>query len=323
MFKNLFFLLIFMCLFSCNYPGKGSLGGWSYFTFPIQKNKFKLAVDSFRKAHPENVIPEKWQYDSDYWQKGTGALEGDVLYLNKGREEMYFFSYMPRVEDQNGVSTRIALRSVFKNGKWSRKVELDEVEQKIISKRFHEEIISELESITKTKSKSEHEIYEQSENDYEHSGKRSNLVLVIDSTKYSAVKKVLSLREKSDSAATVLMNGKFDVPAVLKLEEICAKVKTDDFTMQSFTTTVEDLFYSHMASFTNYYMANPNSCLRGKLKLSMEEYMSAYAPKDRMKKHLEKNKRILKKAELENFSPKQISFLHALFDNIKLRVDNF
>lgn len=320
MLKKVFFLLISILYFSCNYPEEGSLGGWSYVIIPMQKDKFKLALDSFRKAHPEDVIPEKWQYDSDYWQKDAHlALEGDVLYLKKGPQEMFFFSYIPTAEDQSGFSTTIALRSVFKNGTWYRKAELDTAEQKRLSKRFHEEILAELESITKTKFRSEIEIYEHPESDQKHLGKRSNSAVVIDSSKYPDVKKVLSLREKSDSVAAVLVHGKFDVVTVHILEEICGKLKADDFTMQTFTTTVEDLFYSHMASFTSYYIANPNSCLRGKLKLSMEEYMSAYAPKDRLNKNLEKKKRILKKAELENFSPKQIGFLTALFESINLR----
>lgn len=317
MFKNLFFLLIFIVIFSCNYPGDGALGGWSYVVFPMQKEKFKLAVDSFRKAHPENVIPEKWQYDSEYWQKDASApLEGEVLYLKKGGEEMYFFSFIPIGEDRG--STTIALRSVFKNGNWYRRVNFDKAEQKRISKRFYEQILVELESITNTKSKAEPETYEDTENDYQHSSKRSNFVLTIDSTGFPDENKVLSLREQSDSVAEILTNGKFDVAIVLELEEICGKAKTDDFTMQSFTTTVEDLFYYHMASFTNYYLANPNSCLRGKLKQSMEEYMSVYSPKERIKKHLEKKKRILNKAKLENFSPRQIGFISTLFDTINL-----
>lgn len=320
MFKKVFILLISLFVFSCNYPGEGSLGGWSYVIIPMQKAEFNLALDSFRKAHPENVIPEKWQYDSDYWQKDAyPALEGEVLYLKKGREEMFFFSYIPIAENQKVASTTIALRSVFKNGTWYRKAELDSGEQKRLSKRFHEEILAELESITNTKFRSEVEIYKQSENDHKDSGKKSSFALVIDSTKYPDVKKTLSLREKSDSVAAVLKHGKFDVTNVLALEEICTKIITDDFTMQTFSTIVEDLFYSQMACFTNYYIANPNSCLRGKLKLSMEEYMSAYAPNDRWNKHLEKKKRILKKAELENFSPKQIGFLQELFDSINLQ----
>lgn len=172
----------------------------------------------------------------------------------------------PIAEDQKGASTTIALRSVFKNGTWYRKAKLDTAEQKRLSKRFDEEILAELESITNTKSRSELEIYEQPENDHKHSGKRSNFVLVIDSTKYPDVKKVLNLREKSDSVAAVLTHGKFDFATVLVLEEICGKVKTDDFTMQTFTTTAEDLFYSHMASFTNYYITRSNSSLGMKAK---------------------------------------------------------
>lgn len=319
MFRSILLILISVLSFSCNSPGKGSLGGWSYITFPIQKDKFKVAVDSLRNKHPENVIPERWQYDSDYWAKDTAhPLEGEVLYLKNDPEEMYFFSYIPIDDDQHKPSTTIALRSVFKNGRWYRDVELDTVEQKNISKRFHKEIIAELEAITNTRSRSEDEIYEEPEHAHEHSGNRSDYVLV-DRTKNIEVKKVLSIREKSDSVAETLMHGKFDLSTVQVLEEICGKTKKEDFTMQFFSTTVEELFYRHMASFTNYYMANPGSCLRAKLKESMEEYMAAYAPKDRMKKHLEKEKRILKKAELEHFSPRQMAYLHTLFNSISLQ----
>jgi len=127
------------------------------------------------------------------------------------------------------------------------------------------------------------------------------------------------LRERSDSVAAVLAHGQFDLATVSALEAICAEAKTDDINMQSFTTTIEDLFYSHLASFTTYYIANPNSCLREKLKPSMEEYMSAYPPKDRSIKNFEKRERVLKKAKIENPSRKKIGFLRALFDSVTLQ----
>jgi hypothetical protein len=318
-FKKVLLLLISTLILSCNYPGKGSLGGWAFVVIPIHKSKFKLAVDSFRKAHPENVIPEKWQYDSDYWQKdGHDYLEGEVLYLNKGREEMFFFSYIPINEDREGASTTIALRSVFTNGAWHRKLDLDTEEQKRLSRRFRKEILAELESITNTEFRLETEKFEQPVDDDKNSGKTSDFELVIDTSKYSGVKKVLSLREKSDSIASVITHGKFNVANILVLEDLCEKVKTNDFTMQTFTTTVEDLFYGHMASFTDYYIAYPNSCLSAKLKLSMAEYMSAYAPEDRLHKNLDNKKRILEKAKRENMSLQQIGYLNELFDSINL-----
>jgi hypothetical protein len=314
MVRTILFLLISVLLFSCNYPGEGSLGGWALITFPIQKDRFKLAVDSLRNAHPENKIPERWQYDSEYWKRDTaGSMEGEVLYLKKDLEEMYFFSYIPMENDQRKQLTTIALRSVFRNGTWYRKAELDTTVQKRISKRFYDEIIAKLELTTNTKSKSENEKYEQ--NDHEDSRNKSDFDLIVNSDNINEGKKEISIKGKADSIAAILMRGKFDVSRVQELEKICAN--SEDITMQSFTTTVEELFYSHMASFTDYYMANQNSCLKGKLKQSMEEYMSVYAPKERMKKHAEKEKRILKKAGQEHFSPKQLAYLHTLISNIK------
>ncbi|WEK21495.1 MAG: hypothetical protein P0Y49_10135 [Candidatus Pedobacter colombiensis] len=321
MLRSFLFLLMCALLFSCNYPDEGSLGGWAFITFPIQKDKFKLAVDSFRNAHPENEIPERWQYDSEYW-KGDSAIgirEGEVLYLKKDHEEMYFFSYIPIDDNHNETSTTIALRSVFRNGTWYRKAVLDPTEQRSISMRFYQNIIAELELITNVKSISENEAYEQPENDHKDSGNKSYFALTVVSNNNRGIKKELSIKEKADSVAAILMYGKFDVSTVHELEKICAKSKSEDLTMQFFTTTVEELFYNHMASFTNYYMANPGSCLRGKLKQSMEEYMSVYAPKDRMKKHVEKENRVLKRAERENFSPKQLAYLHTLFNSISLQ----
>jgi|GEM_PF-6600440 len=316
MLKSFLLLLVSVLLFSCNYPGKGSLGGWTSITFPVQKDKFKLAVDSLRNANPQNEIPEKWQYDSEYWKRDAGGLkESEVLYIKKDPEEMYFFSYIPNDNDQNEKSTTIALRSVFRNGTWYRKVDLDTTQQKRISKRFNEDIIAELELITNTKSTSETEIYEQPEKADAH--KKSDIILMIDSDKNIGIKRQLNSDEKSDSIATALIHGKFDISNIKTLEKICAK--SEDLSMQSFPTTVEELFYSHMASFTDYYLANPGSCLKGKLKQSMEEYMAAYEPKDRMKKNAEKENRILKKAEREHFSQKQLNYLHELFSSINLK----
>ena len=140
---------------------------------------------------------------------------------------------------------------------------------------------------------------------------------MIDSYKNIGIKRQLNSKEKSDSIATALIQGKFDISNIQTLEKICAK--SEDLSMQSFPTTVEELFYSHMASFTDYYIANPGSCLKGKLKQSMEEYMAAYEPKDRMKKNAEKENRILKKAEREHFSQKQLNYLHELFSSINLK----
>jgi hypothetical protein len=315
MFRPVFLLLIGVLLFSCNYPGKGSLGGWALITFPVQKDTFKLAVDSLRNANPENEIPEKWQYDSEYWKRNPGGItESEVLYIKKGQEEMYFFSYIPR-ENQNVISTTIALRSVYRNGTWYRKLDIDTMEQKKVSMRFYKEIIAKLELITKTRSRSEKEDYENP--DDENSSHKPAFFSENVSEKSVYPKKELSLKEKSDGIALKLMNGKFDISAVLLLEKICAQPQ--DLTMQFFTTTVEELFYSHMASFINYYIANPGSCMEGKLKQSMEEYMSAYEPKNRMQKHIEKQGRIFKKAKRENLSPKQLAYLQTLFDSINLK----
>lgn len=317
MLKSFFLLLISVVLFSCNYPGEGSLGGWSYITFPVQKDKFKVAIDSFRNANPENEIPEKWQYDSQYWKRNSaGIIESELLYVKKEPEEMYFISYIPNDDDKNGKSTTIiALRSVFRNGTWHRKSKLDTTEQKRISKRFYQEIIAPLELITNTRSIAENEKYEQPANT--SPGNKSTFELIIESDKDTGKKKQLNIKEKTDSIAATLLHGKFNISAVHLLEKICAK--SNDSIMESFSTTVEELFYSHMVDFTNYYMANPGSCLEGKLKLSMEEYMSVYEPKDRKKKHTEKENRILKKAKREHFSSKQLDYLHTLFNSINLQ----
>lgn len=315
MFKSFLFLLITALLFSCNYPGKGSLGSWALITFPVKKDKFKLAVDSLRNANPENEIPERLQYDAEYWKKSPGGIkESEVLYVKKEKEEMYFFSYIPN-DNQNISTTTIALRSIFRNGTWFRKADLDTIEQKKTSSRFYEEIVAKLELITKTRSRSENENYENFDN--EDKPNQSNLVLKVNLDKSIHAKTGSSIKEKSDSIANKVINGKFDISSVLLLEKICAK--SENLTMQSFSAIVEELFYSHTASFANYYMENPGSCMEGKLKQSMEEYMAAYKPDERIKKFAEKKFRILKKAKRENFSLKELSYLYKLFDSINLK----
>lgn len=318
MLKLLLYLLMSVCFFSCNYPGKGSLGGWASITFPVPKDKLKLAIDSLRNTNPENEIPERWRYDSEYWERDSGGIkEPEVLYIKKQPEEMYYFSYIPMEDNQSNTSTTVALRSVFRNGTWYRKAVLDTTEQRRISRRFYEEIIAKLELITNTKSRSENEEYEQSKIVHGDSDTKSDFILTIDSNKNIRTKTELSIKEKADSIASKLIQGKFEISSVHELEKVCAS--SGGLTMQSFTTTVEELFYSNMASFINYYIANPSSCLKEKLKQSMEVYMAAYEPKDRRRKNIEKENRILKKAERENLSPNQFSFLYALFKSINLQ----
>ena len=318
MYRSYSYLLVVICLISCNYPGAGALGGWARIQFPVQKSKLKFGIDSLRKASWENEIPERFQYDSEYWIRDSPYLEGEVLYC-KDLDEMYFFSYLPNVEGQRDSSITIALRSVFRNGHWHRKDDFSIAEQKEVLWQFTGHIITPLEQLIGVKSRAEADTYELADLNNENSKIKSNVGLTVIAEGNVDIKRGLSLKEKADSAALTLLKGKFDLSTVHVLEQICADAKPEDLTMQFFTTTVEELFYSHMASFTDYYIVNPGSCLKAKLKQSMEEYMSAYPVEKRPIKNMEKEHRILTKARREHFRPKQLVFLQTLFRSVNLK----
>ncbi len=143
--KNLIILFaVMITLTRCNI-GAGTLGSFDDRRFAIKKSTFLKAFDSLA----EKQIPDKWIENAASIEHTYEFLAEDVtcLYLNDNPEEMYFISYQG-----NSKFTVISIRSVFRNGRWSVKGDLDDEEIDRIETRFEDEIIKKIENRTSTKS---------------------------------------------------------------------------------------------------------------------------------------------------------------------------
>jgi hypothetical protein len=132
-----------MTLARCNI-GAGTLGSFDGRRFPINKSNFLTAFDSLT----ERQIPDKWKETAASIEHTYEflAFDNTCLYLNDNPEEMYFVSYQG-----NSKFTLISVRSIFRNGRWSVKGDLEEEEIDRIEMRFDNEIIKKIEYRTATK----------------------------------------------------------------------------------------------------------------------------------------------------------------------------
>jgi hypothetical protein len=142
--KNLTFLFAVMIILTrCNI-GAGTLGSFDDRRFAVNKSDFLTAFDSLT----EKQVPDKWKETAASIEHTYEFLADDVtcLYLDDNPEEMYFVSYQG-----NSKFTVISVRSVFRNGRWFAKGDLDDEEIDRIETRFDNEIIKKIENRTRTK----------------------------------------------------------------------------------------------------------------------------------------------------------------------------
>ena len=142
--KNFAILFAMMVILSqCNI-GAGTLGSFDDRRFSLQKSDFLTVFDSLT----EKQIPDKWKDTAASIENTYDFLANDVtcLYLKDNPEEMYFVSYQG-----NSKFTVISVRSVFRNGRWAVKGDLDDEEIDRIETRFDKEIINKIEGRTRTK----------------------------------------------------------------------------------------------------------------------------------------------------------------------------
>jgi hypothetical protein len=142
--RNLTILLAVLTILTrCNI-GAGTLGSFDDRRFPIKKSDFLTVFDSLT----EKQIPDKWKETASDIERTYEFLADDVtcLYLNDNPEEMYLVSYQG-----NSKFTVISVRSVFRQGRWFVKGDLDDDEIDRIETRFDNEIIKKIENRTRTK----------------------------------------------------------------------------------------------------------------------------------------------------------------------------
>ena len=136
--------------------GCGTLGdGFGEWNFPIPKKKLEIAIDSLYKIYPEYSIPEKWEKQNDWSERGYDFLESDIFYFKSSPEEMYYVTFIgDSATLANPSNVSIGIRSVFKENtpkQWLLSDDVDSKEKIRIENRFASEIISKLEEYTKTK----------------------------------------------------------------------------------------------------------------------------------------------------------------------------
>jgi hypothetical protein len=131
---------------ACNI-GAGTLGRFDSRKFETGKKSLVIGIDSLYKLHPEYTIPDKWK-DFDNWsERGYDFLEGRILYFAASPEEMYYITVLA------GDETRAAVRAVHTGtGRWLLEEDFSSTEKERIETRFDFEIISKLETLTKSKS---------------------------------------------------------------------------------------------------------------------------------------------------------------------------
>lgn len=133
----------------------GSLGGWETVVFPVTEKRLIIGIDSLFKSYPEYHIPEKWKYDTEH-MTGNNYSNKKVYYYYfvTDPEEMYFVTFIDAGSfSKNPNYARIAVRAVGSgDDSWKLNKNCDEKEKLRIAKRFHDEIVTKLEDITKTKS---------------------------------------------------------------------------------------------------------------------------------------------------------------------------
>jgi hypothetical protein len=136
--------------------GCGTLGdGFGEWNFSVSRKKLEIAIDSLYKIHPEYSIPQKWEKQNDWSERGYDFLESRIFYFKSSPEEMYYVTFIgDSATLANPSNVNIGIRSVFKENthkQWLLSDDLNSPEKERIENRFDSEIIPKLEEYTKTK----------------------------------------------------------------------------------------------------------------------------------------------------------------------------
>ncbi|MCS3801428.1 hypothetical protein [Niastella sp. OAS944] len=130
--------------------GAGTLGGFATITFPASKKKVIIAIDSLFAQYPEYKIPDKWKKRDDWKERGYNFLDSRIFYFKSEPEEMYYVSFYGDANDSLQVDTTktgISIRAVDNGADyvWTKESDISTSEERRISERFQNEIVSKLE----------------------------------------------------------------------------------------------------------------------------------------------------------------------------------
>lgn len=110
------------------------------------------------------------------------------------------------------------------------------------------------------------------------------------------------------------INKNFNLPDVKLLEEICST--SDGDLAESFGNISKRLFESNLSDFTQYFGANPNSCLKKSLIYSLGADLFVYEKTARPGKLLDEQERLIIKARKDGLSDKKIQIINDLFKDV-------
>jgi len=116
-----------------------------------------MALDRLYEDYPGYKIPDKWK-DFDTWsRRGYNFLQSRIFYFKDQPEEMYYMTFIDlSITPPDSKQVIIAVRAVCQsNGMWLLEEDFDERERERIEQRFDDEIISKLETYTRTKARRE------------------------------------------------------------------------------------------------------------------------------------------------------------------------
>lgn len=147
--------LFFFALTGCGF-GAGTLGGFETITFPTSKQTLVVAIDSLFAQYPEYKTPDKWKKRDDWKERGYDFLDSRIFYFKSEPEEMYYVSFYGDANDSLQVDTTktgISIRAVDNSADyiWTKESDISSSEERRISERFQNEIVSKLEHYTNTK----------------------------------------------------------------------------------------------------------------------------------------------------------------------------
>jgi hypothetical protein len=149
-------VLFILILTGCGI-GAGTLGGFDTITFPTSKRTLVKVIDSLFAQYPEYKIPDKWKKEDNWKERGYDFLDTRIFYFKSVPEEMYYVSFYGDANDSLQVDTTktgISIRAVDNGANyiWTKESDISSSEERRITKRFLNEIVSKIEQYTNTKS---------------------------------------------------------------------------------------------------------------------------------------------------------------------------
>ena len=130
----------------------GTLGGFDFRRFPVDKYKLELAVDSLFTLDSTLKMPNNWKRLDDWEERGYDFLDTRIFFFKKSPVEMYYVSF---IGDSSlwakSDHSEIAIRAIGTGAGWTLEENISENERERIENRFDKNIIKRLEVLLNVK----------------------------------------------------------------------------------------------------------------------------------------------------------------------------